>query len=84
MMDPFPLAYLQGRADYRTALPQISYLHLLLFRANPHLTLRARQATAAYVTPRRFARPRFTLASPILTGLYYTLSTASPLLTNLA
>jgi hypothetical protein len=31
-----------------------------LFRANPHLTLHARQATA-HVTPRRSARARFTL-----------------------
>jgi hypothetical protein len=41
----------------------------LLFRANPHLLLRARQATL-HVTIRRSTHPRFTSTSPILTGLY--------------
>lgn len=41
-------------------------MYKLLSRANPHLTLRARQATA-HVTPRRSAHPRFTSTSPILT-----------------
>ena len=59
------------------------YPSYALFRANPHLTLRARQATA-HVTPRRSTHPRFTSTSPILTGLYYALSTTSPLLTRLA
>jgi hypothetical protein len=46
---------------------------LLLYRANPHLTLQVCQPTT-HVTPRRFAHPRFTLTSPILTSLLvYTL-----------
>jgi hypothetical protein len=42
--------------------------HPVLFRANPHLPLCVRQATA-HVTHNRFAHPRFTSTSPILTGL---------------
>jgi hypothetical protein len=38
----------------------------LVYRANPHLTLRVRQATA-YVTSRRSTDPRFNSSSPILT-----------------
>ena len=55
----------------------------MLFRANPHLTLCARQPTT-HVTPRRSTHSRFTLTSPTLTSpLIYT-PTALPLLTRLA
>ena len=54
-----------------------------LFRVNPHLTLRVRQAIA-HVTPRRSAHPHFTSTLPNFTGLHCALSTASPLLTRLA
>jgi hypothetical protein len=52
----------------RVELRSIRLPYFLLFRANPHLPLWVRQATA-HVTPRRSAHPSFTSTSPILTGL---------------
>jgi hypothetical protein len=49
-----------------TAIPDASIApkkYDVLFRANSHLPLRVRQATA-HVTPRRSAHPRFTPHSP--------------------
>jgi len=61
-------------ATMNLSLPQ-RLIVKLLYRANPHLTWRVRQATA-HMTSRRTTHPRFTSTSPSLI--------ASPLLTRLA